>query len=263
MNGMRFDGCKDSCIPNRTSSAVNADTAIEAPYVTDRPKSDNFPATIAPTKKAHAERAKYIPKTELMRSGFDTEMSAMITCEVIMKSPKFKVFRNLDAQIAITDGFNATTPLTNAMAATEYINAGFRPMESSNDPSAGMVMISVNAEVAARMDRVDVARSDPIASISAGAGEKETKADDATVKKDEVRKTDMSLRVHGASGEDDDGDCVLAEATVVVDLSFVEIFVCPFFVSLLSVGADSAFFLFGAVDPPRTKTDLAVGLFLT
>ena len=57
-------------------------------------------------------------------------------------------------------------------------------MESSNDPSAGMVMISVNAEVAARMDRVDVARSDPIASISAGAGEKETNADDATVKKE-------------------------------------------------------------------------------
>lgn len=79
LKGIRFDGCSDSCIPNKTSTAVKADTTIEVPYVTDSPNSDNFPATIAPTKKANAERAKYIPKTELIRSGFDTEISLIIT----------------------------------------------------------------------------------------------------------------------------------------------------------------------------------------
>ncbi len=77
--GIRFDESRDSLSPNRTSITVKDDTIVEAPYVTDSPNSDNFPAMIAPTKKAHAERAKYIPKTELMRSGFDTAMSLIIT----------------------------------------------------------------------------------------------------------------------------------------------------------------------------------------
>ena len=197
-----------------------------------------------------------------MRSGLDTVISLMITCEVIMKSPKVKVFRNLAAQIASTEGFIATTPFVNARADMEYMKAGFRPIESNNDPSAGIVMISVSAEVAARVDRVDVARSYPIASMSAGAGEKETNAEDATVKKDEDKKTNMSLRVQDAVGEGDEGGGVLPADTGVVDLSFVEIFVRPL-CSLLTVAADSVVFIFGVVDPPLTKTDLTVGLFLT
>ncbi len=179
-----------------------------------------------------------------------------------MKSPKIKVFTNLAAQIAITEGFIATTPCTNAIADMEYMNAGFRPIESNKDPSAGIVMISVSADVAARVDRVDVARSNPIASMSAGAGEKATSAEDATVKKDDVKKTNMSLRVHDAVGEGDDGGGLLAADTGVVDLSFCDMFVCPFF-SLLSIVADSVVFTFGVVDPPLTKTELAVGLFRT
>ena len=179
-----------------------------------------------------------------------------------MKSPKVKVFRNLAAQIASTEGFIATTPFVNARADMEYMKAGFRPIESNNDPSAGIVMISVSAEVAARVDRVDVARSYPIASMSAGAGEKETNAEDATVKKDEDKKTNMSLRVQDAVGEGDEGGGVLPADTGVVDLSFVEIFVRPL-CSLLTVAADSVVFIFGVVDPPLTKTDLTVGLFLT
>ena len=30
-NGIRFDGCKDSCIPKKTSAAVSADTNVDAP----------------------------------------------------------------------------------------------------------------------------------------------------------------------------------------------------------------------------------------
>ena len=197
-----------------------------------------------------------------MRSGLDTVISLMITCEVIMNSPKVKVFRNLAAQIASTEGFIATTPFVKARADMEYMKAGFRPIESNNDPSAGIVMISVSADVAARVDRVDVARSYPMASMSAGAGEKETNAEDATVKKDEDKKTNMSLRVQDAVGEGDEGGGVLPADTGVVDLSFVEIFVRPF-CSLLTVAADSVVFIFGVVDPPLTKTDLTVGLFLT
>ena len=58
LNGIRFAGFRDSCIPKETSRAVSADNTMEEPYVIDSPYSDSFPATIAPTKKAHAERAK-------------------------------------------------------------------------------------------------------------------------------------------------------------------------------------------------------------
>lgn len=122
---------------------------------------------------------------------------------MVKNDPKHNVLTNLAAQIVITVGFIATTPFTAAMIAMATKNAGFRPMESRRDPNAGEIMISVSAAEDPRMDKVDVARSDPISSMRAGAGEKATNADDAVVRKDDVRNIIMSLRFQ----DDVDDDC--------------------------------------------------------
>lgn len=173
-----------------------------------------------------------------------------------MNDPKASDLTNLDTQIVITDGFIATSPCTKATIDIADMNAGFRPMESNRDPTAGEIIISVSAALAARVDKVDVARSDPIASMRAGAGENATKAEDATVKKDDARKIIMSLRVQD-SDEDDGG----RDNATAVDLSFFKTLVCPFFL-LLIVETYCIDFLFCVVDPPRTKMDFAVGLLL-
>ena len=118
--------------------------------------------------------------------GFEPETSLMITCVVIAKSPMDSVLTNLDAQIAMTDGLNATIPWISAIIDTAQMNAGFRPIESSKDPKAGEIIISVSAAVDPSMDNVDVARSDPIASMRNGAGEKATKDEATIVRKDDV-----------------------------------------------------------------------------
>lgn len=87
------------------------------------------------------------------------------------------------------------------------MSAGFRPMESNRPPTAGEIMISVNAAHAAIMDNVDVARSAPISAMRTGAGENATKDADRTMKKDAARKIEKSLRVQDSDGDvDADGD---------------------------------------------------------
>ena len=72
----------------------------------------------------------------------------------------------------------------------------------------------------------------------------------------------MSLWLHDSIGDDENDDgCVLGEAAAIVDSSFFEELVGPFFLSLF-VEVDSAFFLFGDVDPPLTKAYFAVGRVL-
>ena len=149
-----------------------------------------------------------------------------------------------------TLGFIATRPLTKDRMDMATTYAGFRPMESKRDPNAGEIMISVSAAVDPKMDRVDVARSDPIASIRAGAGENATNADDAVVRKDDVRNTDMSLRLQIT--DDDDFDCVEGDEADDAESSFFASLALPF-VLLSFVEVDCIDFLFGAVDPPLTK----------
>ena len=142
------------------------------------------------------------------------------------------------------------------------MNAGFRPMESSRDPTAGETKISVSAAHDAMMDKVDVARSDPISAMRARAGENETKAWDTIYKKDDSRKIDKSLGVQDAAADDDDDDGVDDEAgddNVVADLSFFEE---PPLFSLLFECADCCFFLFCIVDPPLKKIDRLGGFVL-
>ena len=121
---------------------------------------------------------------------------------MVKKDPKHSVLTNLAAQIVITVGLIATTPFTAAIIAIATRNAGFRPMESRRDPNAGEIMISVRAAEDPKMDKVDVARSDPISSMRAGAGENATNADDAVVRKDDVKNTIISLRVQDVDDDD-------------------------------------------------------------
>jgi len=79
LNGILFDESSVSRIPTTTSVAVNAPTTADVPYVTDSPNSDSLPAPIAPVIKPQPDRAAMIPKVELMRSGFDTEISLRMT----------------------------------------------------------------------------------------------------------------------------------------------------------------------------------------
>jgi hypothetical protein len=89
-------------------------------------------------------------------------------------------------------------------------------MESSRPPNAGEMIISVNAAHAAIMDKVDVARSDPISAMRTGAGENPTKDADKTMKKDADRNTPKSLRVQDsdADADEDDNDDVVDDDVV-------------------------------------------------
>lgn len=124
---------------------------------------------------------------------------------------------NLATQIVSTDEWMLTAPFTNPIEINANINAGLRPVESNSDPKTGEMIISVRAEHALRMDSVDVARSDPISAIRAGAGENATIANDRTIRKDDDWNTARSLRLHSGSGDDSsEGDVI----------SFVFGFVC-------------------------------------
>jgi hypothetical protein len=59
-------------------------------------------------------------------------------------------------------------------------------MESITDPNTGDSKISTRAEPAANTDKIDVARSAPSLAMSAGAGEKATRAPASTsIKEDD------------------------------------------------------------------------------
>lgn len=146
-----------------------------------------------------------------------------------------------------------TNPCTKAMQDSAKMIAGFRPIESNKDPNAGEIIISVNAAHAAIVDRVDVARSDPISAMRAGAGEKATKVEDKVKKKDDDRKTIKSLRLQDADADADDGDDVRSFLLFVAFNSF------PF--SLRFVLADRSNSVRRIVDPPLRKIDAVVCLF--
>lgn len=111
------------------------------------------------------------------------------------------------------------------MQNSAHMNAGFRPVESRRDPTAGDTKISVSAAHAAMMDNVDVARSDPISATRARAGEKETKALHTMYKKDDNRKTLKSEGVQDVDGDDVDGDVgeEVGDDIAVVELSSFEV----------------------------------------
>lgn len=100
-------------------------------------------------------------------------------------NPTHTIPTNLAAHIVITEEWMLTAPCNKAMQDNANINAGFRPTESSSDPNAGEITISVSAAHADMMDKVDVARSVPSLAMRAGAGENVTRAKDSTRKKDD------------------------------------------------------------------------------
>jgi len=85
----------------------------------------------------------------------------------------------------MTEGWIETAPFATVIANRVNIKAGFRPKESSMDPNAGDIMISSSAALAAKIDKVDVARSVPISAMRAGAGANATRANARTIKKDD------------------------------------------------------------------------------
>jgi hypothetical protein len=95
-------------------------------------------------------------------------------------------------------------------------------MESSRDPSAGEITISVNAAPAAIADNVDVARSDPISAMRADTGEKTTMDMDKTIKKFDAMNTARSLRLHDDDGDDANADEEEGDEDGVVELSLFE-----------------------------------------
>jgi hypothetical protein len=85
----------------------------------------------------------------------------------------------------MTEGWIETAPFAIAIDSIVKIKAGFLPIESSMEPNAGDMIISVSPALADKMDKVDVARSIPISAMRAGAGENATRATDSTIKKDD------------------------------------------------------------------------------
>jgi hypothetical protein len=83
------------------------------------------------------------------------------------------------------DGFTATSPFARESATTAPAIIGFRPMESITEPNTGDKKISTRAEPAANTDKIDVARSAPSLAMSAGAGEKATRAPARTSMKED------------------------------------------------------------------------------
>ena len=162
---------------------------VEVPYVIDNPKSDSHPAVIAPTKNAAPMRAYCTPNVELIRSGFDPVMSLIIAWDAIKNRPTHSIPTNFAVQIVTTEGWIDTAPFARAIANRVKTKAGFRPIESSMEPNADDIIISVSPALADKIDKVDVARSIPISAMRAGAGENPTRATERMIKKEEDWKT--------------------------------------------------------------------------
>ena len=166
-----------------------------------------------------------------------------------MNDAKHNIEVNLAAQIVSTEECMLTNPFMKAAQDIARMSAGFLPMESSRDPNAGENIISVNAAHAAITDNVDVARSNPISAMSAGAGENETKEADRTMKKHDDRKTARSLRDHAIDRADDGGGF---DDGIIIS-SFFEVSTTSISPSLF-VSIDGVTFLFCiVVDPPLSN----------
>jgi hypothetical protein len=78
-------------------------------------------------------------------------------------------------------------------------------MESITDPTTGDSKISTRAATAANTDKVDVARSAPSLAMSAGAGEKDTRATVST-----SRKEDDCITLRGRRDEKEEASSTAA-----------------------------------------------------
>lgn len=164
---------------------MKAETIVELPYDIGNPNSDSRPAAIAPMKNPAPIREYCTERVELINSGLDTERSLMIACDAIKNKPTHNDPTNLDAHIVKTDGFKDTAPLATVNSNRVHNKADFLPTTSSKEPNAGERIISAKAAPADRMDRMEVARSVPIFSTRAGAGENATNATERMIKKDD------------------------------------------------------------------------------
>jgi hypothetical protein len=110
-------------------------------------------------------------------------MSLNIACDVKNTRLPPTDATTLEMQIDATDdGRIATTALAITTGRMADTSTGLRPTESINDPIVGEKAISKRAAVAERIESVLAATSVPSRSIKAGAGEKATNPDPATIK---------------------------------------------------------------------------------
>mmetsp|Transcript_15899 Transcript_15899/g.36810 ORF Transcript_15899/g.36810 Transcript_15899/m.36810 type:complete len:239 (-) Transcript_15899:133-849(-) len=193
-----------------------------------------------------------------MRSGFDSVISLMMTWDVVTNDAKEIMATNFATQIVSTDEWILTSPCTKAMHDIVNISAGFRPIESSKDPKAGEIIISVNAAQAAIIDSVDVARSDPISAIRAGAGEKATRVVDKRDRNEDDCKTAKVLPC-----ENSDVDAIVervGSVCGVVDSVFSKLST-SFKIAFAFVSARSIAFFLCIVDPPLRHKENSLELF--
>lgn len=149
-----------------------------------RPYSPTRPAAMAPHRNPRDSNDICTPMAALIFSPEDPAvMSLNIACDVKKTRLPPTDATTFEMQMDATDdGRIATTALAIMTGRMADTNTGLRPTASINDPMVGEKAISKRAAVAERIESVLAATSVPSRSIKAGAGEKATNPDPATIK---------------------------------------------------------------------------------